>query len=113
MNRVCLLKDTGDVIEYQKGGYVEGDEKISSLRLSTLYDNAIKQGYTENQIEVKWVTDDQLHILMNDTYAPTKDEIENRKIEEMISLKIREQALSALKEDGKLDSEGRLKIGVS
>jgi hypothetical protein len=74
MDRVCLTKD-GKIIEMQSGGMVDrqGKSYFSSIedyngymkacdelelsRLMTLKKNALNAGYTEDQIEVKWVTD--------------------------------------------------------
>ena len=44
MDRVCILKSSGEVIEFQSGGYVEGDKEISDRRLSVLKENAINNG---------------------------------------------------------------------
>lgn len=75
MYRVCLTKD-GKLIEMQSGGkvnrlsrdneqfkndedyqkYLADCDALESMRLSTLKQNAINAGYTEDQIEVKWVT---------------------------------------------------------
>lgn len=55
MNRVCVEKLTGKLIEMQGGGDVR--EEMMEMRLDTLRQNALNAGYTEDQIEVKWVTD--------------------------------------------------------
>ena len=56
MNRVCLTKD-GKLIEMQGGG--DDREDLMEMRLNTLRQNALNAGYTEDQIEVKWVTDEE------------------------------------------------------
>lgn len=56
MNRVCLTKD-GKLIEMQGGG--DDLPGLMEMRLNTLKQNALNAGYTEDQIEVKWVTDEE------------------------------------------------------
>jgi hypothetical protein len=57
MNRVCVEKSTGKLIEVQGGG---GDSpELMEARLDTLRQNALNAGYTEEEIEVKWVTDEE------------------------------------------------------
>lgn len=64
MDRVCINKTTGELIEMQSGGYDESDAALTAQRLDTLKQNAINAGYAEDQIEVKWVTDEELAALM-------------------------------------------------
>jgi hypothetical protein len=61
MNRVCLAKD-GKLIEMQSGGDDRPD--LMETHLNTLKQNAINAGYKEEDIEVKWVTDEELDIIM-------------------------------------------------
>jgi hypothetical protein len=61
MNRVCLKKD-GKLIEMQSGGDDHPD--LMETRLNTLKQNALNAGYKEEDIEVKWVTDEELNIIM-------------------------------------------------
>lgn len=56
MNRVCLTK-SGKLIEMQSGGDDRPD--LMEMRLNTLKQNAISEGYKEDDIEVKWVTDSE------------------------------------------------------
>jgi len=56
MNRVCLTKD-GKLIEMQSGGDDRPD--LMEMRLNTLKQNALNAGYKEDEIEVKWVTDEE------------------------------------------------------
>ena len=56
MNRVCLTK-TGKLIEMQSGG--DDREDLMEMRLNTLKQNALNAGYTEDEIEVKWVMDEE------------------------------------------------------
>lgn len=59
MNRVCL-KD-GKLIEMQSGGDDRPD--LMEMRLNTLKQNALNAGYTEDQIEVKWVSDEEWAVI--------------------------------------------------
>jgi len=56
MNRVCLTKD-GKLIEMQSGG--DDNPNLMEMRLNTLKQNALSAGYKEEDIEVKWVTDEE------------------------------------------------------
>jgi hypothetical protein len=56
MNRVCLTKD-GKLIEMQSGG--DDREDLMETRLNTLKQNALNAGYKEDEIEVKWATDEE------------------------------------------------------
>ena len=75
MNRVCLTKD-GKLIEMQGGGLVDRSfndvcneenkaannkewDALEVMRLNTLKQNALNAGYKEDEIDVKWVTDDE------------------------------------------------------
>jgi hypothetical protein len=77
MDRVCIYKTTGNLIEMQSGGtidrlpktdtvtdeeysqYLANCDKLEAARLDTLRQNAINAGYAEDEIEVKWVTDEE------------------------------------------------------
>lgn len=48
MNRICIEKSTGKLIEFQSG----------KADLGTLIQNAINAGYDENDIEEKYTADD-------------------------------------------------------
>jgi len=56
MNRVCVTKN-GKLIEMQGGG--DDREDLMEMRLGTLKQNAINAGYAEDEIDVKWVTDEE------------------------------------------------------
>jgi len=56
MNRVCLTKD-GKLIEMQSGG--DDNPELMDMRLNTLKQNALNGGYKEDEIDVKWVSDDE------------------------------------------------------
>lgn len=79
MNRVCIIKSTGKIIESQGGGkvdrlprehqrftsdasyqeYLAECDALEASRLNTLRQNAINAGYAEGDIEVKWVSDEE------------------------------------------------------
>ena len=75
MYRVCLTKD-GKLIEMQSGGVVDRSfndvcneenqiannvkwDALEAMRLNTLKQNAINAGYKEEEIEVKWVNEEE------------------------------------------------------
>jgi hypothetical protein len=62
MNRVCTEKATGKLIEMQSGGDDRAD--LMGIRLNTLKQNALNAGYSEDDIDVKWVTDEELAVIM-------------------------------------------------
>jgi len=69
MHRISIIKATGKIIEMQSGGYENAT--LRDTRLATLTTNALNAGYTADQIEVKWVTDEEYAALT----APTAEEI--------------------------------------
>jgi hypothetical protein len=103
MNRVCLTKD-GKLIEMQGGGDDRSD--LMEMRLNTLKQNALNAGYKEDEIEVKWVTDEEWAAIQADLNKPTPEQIEKAATEALIQSKIREQAITALKIEGKLTVDG-------
>jgi len=68
MNRVCILKSTGKLIEMQSGG--DDREDLKDMRLNTLKQNALNAGLKEADIEVKWVDDADLADLMEASKPP-------------------------------------------
>jgi hypothetical protein len=70
MDRVCINKLTGRIIETQGGGDDRPD--LMEMRLNTLRQNAINAGHKEADIEVKWVTEAELIELQK----PTPEEAE-------------------------------------
>lgn len=90
MDRVCINKITGRLIEMQQGGDDRPD--LMEMRLNTLLQNAINGGYTEEQVEVKWVTEQEYAALT----APTAEEIQAQ---------TKERAIQAIQ--GILDSKAR------
>ena len=103
MNRVCIEKATGKLIEMQSGGYE--DEKLRDARLDTLKQNALNAGYKEADIEVKWVSDEELQPLMAALNQPTPEQIAAQETEALIQAKIREMAVTELIAERKLVPE--------
>ena len=103
MNRVCIEKATGKLIEMQSGGYE--DEKLRDARLDALKQNALNAGYKEADIEVKWVSDEELQPLMAALNQPTPEQIAEKEKEALIQAKIREMAEAAQIAEGKLVAE--------
>jgi len=104
MDRVCILKSSGEVLEFQSGGFEEGNKELSDKRLSVLLENAINSGYKEDQIEVKWVSEEQTSVIL-DAINNSEDMIVNKVVYE----KIREMAIRELISEGKLTEQGKLK----
>ena len=57
MHRVCILKSTNKLLEVQSGG--DDDPDLMEMRLLSLKENAIRAGYKDSDIVVKWVTDEE------------------------------------------------------
>jgi len=77
MNRVCLTK-TGKLIEMQSGGESD-DKELEAMRLDTLKQNALNAGYKEDEIDVKWVTDDEWAVIQEaNKPVPTYAELRKR-----------------------------------
>jgi hypothetical protein len=90
MYRVCIEKTTGKLIEMQSG---DGD-------LESLKQNAINQGYTENDIELKTITSDEWKVIEMKINRPTpKIELVKtdtgmaRVIEDLIDLLVAKRAI--------------------
>lgn len=105
MNRVCLTKD-GKLIEMQGGGDDRPD--LMGMRLDTLKQNALNAGYKEAEIEVKWVTDAEWEHIQVEINKPTTEQLVKIEKENLIQAKIREQAIEALKKEGKLTADEKL-----
>ena len=123
MNRVCIEKSTGKLIEMQSGGkverraqskeetkeqyqeYIDACDALEAMRLDTLKQNALNAGYKEADIEVKWVSDEELQPLMAALNQPTPEQIAAQETEALIQAKIREMAEAALIAEGKLVAE--------
>lgn len=60
--RVCIEKSTGKLIESQSGG--DDIPELMEARLDTLKQNALNAGYAEEDIEVKFVTDEEYSAIM-------------------------------------------------
>lgn len=78
MNRICLTKE-GKLIEMQSGGESE-DRELEVMRLNTLKQNALNAGYKEDEIEVKWVTEEEWATHETKLRKPTPDKIQETNI---------------------------------
>ena len=102
--RVSINKLTGKLIESQSGGETHpnpeiDDTKYAQMNLETLRQNAINAGYKENEVEVKFVTDEEFEVLMEATkLPPTEEQLNEKKIQK----KMRELAIESLEADGEL-----------
>ena len=85
MNRVCITK-TGDLIEMQEGG--DDDPEKMDARLETLRKNALAAGYGADEIEARWVTDQEWQEILS---AQPRDEaaIARAKLKEIDASSIR------------------------
>jgi hypothetical protein len=131
MNRICRTKE-GKFLEMQSDGKVErlswmewslsiNDPKerteenynqylaecdaLEVARLNTLKQNALRQGYKEEDIEVKWVTDEEWAIIEVDLNKPTPEQIAAQEKEALIQAKMREMAEAELIAEGVLTVE--------
>ena len=104
--RVSINKTTGKLIESQSGGDDRAD--LKEMRLNTLKQNALNAGYKEDEIDVKWVTDKEWAVIQDDLKKPTPEQVAEREKEILIQAKIREQAVTALKAEGKLTADGKI-----
>ena len=120
MNRICIEKATGKLIEMQSGGTVERRPQVTNetkekyqeylaecnaleaMRLDTLKQNALNAGYKEADIEVKWISDEELQPLMAALNQPTPEEIAAKETEALIQAKMREMAEAELTKEGKI-----------
>ena len=123
MYRVSTTMD-GRLIEMQSGGvvdrlpreafkadadyqaYLADCEAIEASRLDTLRQNAINAGYAEDEIEVRWVSDEEWAVIRAGLNQPPPEQIAAQEKEALIQAKIREQAISALVAEGKLTADG-------
>jgi len=105
MNRVCIERTTGKLIESQSGGKTHPDPKVNNAKyalscLDTLTKNAINAGYKEEDIEVKFITDEEFQAIMD--AIPLPEPTEEQLIEAKIEAKKRELAIEALQKSGEL-----------
>ena len=105
MYRVSLVKATGKLIEMQSGGY--DDEKLRDSRLDTLRQNAINAGYSEKDVEVRWVTDAEWAAIGATLNQPTAEQIAEKEKEALVQAKMREMAEAELVKEGKLEAEAK------
>jgi hypothetical protein len=73
MYRVCLTNE-GRLIEMQEGGNDRTD--LMDARLDTLRQNAIRAGYADGDIIVKWVTEEEWAVIQeaNKPVIPIKEQ---------------------------------------
>jgi len=132
MYRISRIKSTGKLIEMQSGGKVErltwmewslsvkepkdrSEEKyqeylnecdaLEASRLDTLKQNALNVGYKEDDIEVKWVTDEEWAAIEATLNQPTPEQIAEKEKEALIQAKIRKIAVAELIAEGKIVAE--------
>jgi hypothetical protein len=114
VDRVCVIKSSGEILEIQSGG--DDNPDLMEMRLDTLTQNALNAGYKAEEIEVKWVNSAELTAIIAASKpvspGPTKEEIEARTIEALIIAKARELAIAALIADGKLTGDGKLAAAI-
>ena len=107
MNRISILKATKKILEMQSGGE-SPDSALMAKRLNTLKQNALNAGYTEDEIDVKWVTDEEWAVIQADLNKPTPEQLAEQAKEALIQAKMRESAITALKEEGRLTLDGEI-----
>jgi len=102
--RVSINKLTGKMIESQSGGETHPDPEINDAvyaeaSLETLRKNAVGWGFSEKDIEVKFVTDEEFEVLLEVSKPePTEEQLN----EDKIKFRMREIAIDSLKSEGKL-----------
>lgn len=100
--RVSINKLTGKMIESQSGGETHPNPKINNNKyartcLNTLLWNAVNAGHKEEDVEVKFVTDEEFNVFLEASkLAPTEEQI----YEEKIQKRMRELAIESLAEKG-------------
>jgi hypothetical protein len=72
------------------------------MRLNTLKQNALNAGYKEDEIEVKWVTDEEWAAIEATLNQPTPEQIAEKEREALIQAKMREMAIVELTKEGKI-----------
>lgn len=99
--RVCINKTTGKLIEAQSGGKTHpnvNNEEYALANLEVLRQNAINAGYKKEDIEVKFVTDEEFEAIPRPEVIKTEEQLN----EEKINKKTRELAIKELIAEGKL-----------
>ena len=103
--RISINKLTGKMIESQSGGETHPDPKIDDVvyakaNLETLRQNAINAGYSEEDIEVKFVTQEAYEALMEASNpVPTESELSELAItSKMVEISDRELRVKAIAE---------------
>lgn len=129
--RICIVKATKRIIEMQGGGKVDRlprehesfktDEEyaqylvdcdiLEAMRLNTLKQNALNAGYAEADIEVKWINEAEYETAKLEDPVEIANKVAqaaHQELESLIQAKVREQAITALKAEGKLDKDGKI-----
>ena len=118
MNRACLTKD-GKLIEMQSGGRVDRSfnrvcneenqannnkewDALEAMRLDTLKQNALNAGHKEDEIIVKWVSEEEWGVIQEAINKPTPEQVVEQETEKLIQAKMREMAIAALIKEGKI-----------
>lgn len=104
--RVSINKLTGKMLEAQSGGGVDRSfnkvcnkewDALEAMRLDTLLQNAIRAGYLEKDIEVKFVTDAEYAILMEASKPePTEAQLYEAAIKVKEAEILRRQAIAEI-----------------
>ena len=87
MDRVCIKRSNGKLISMQGGGDDRPD--LMEMRLNTLLINAINEGYLEEEVEVKWVTEAEHRVLMEPSVLQKKHDKAVAKLEDLDRKSIR------------------------
>lgn len=106
MKAITIRKSTKKIIEELSC------DKIGDSHLNVLLENAIGWGHDPSDIEIKIVTDVEYEAAkaLDPVEQAFKSEREEQQaIDSLINKKIKEQAIDALKKEGKLDANGKIK----
>ena len=99
------IKNEADRTEEKYQEYLADCDALETSRLNTLKQNALNAGYKEEEIEVKWVTDEEWSQIEATLNQPTPEQIAEQEKEALIQAKIREMAEAELIAEGKLVAE--------
>ena len=96
------IKATGELLEMQ-GVEPSGDTELDNNRIAAITHNALNAGYTEDEIEVKWVTDEEWEKL-NQPTQEHKDKLQ-RELLDLIKDEVNvKEVVADLKEGVVLDT---------
>lgn len=96
MKRVCINKSTGILIEMQAGGDDRPD--LMEMRLNTLLQNAISQGYKPEEVIVRWAEENEEFptCTIEEEIAQATEKIIQEEMQDIV----REMAITRLQKDG-------------